>query len=143
MSRLSRLRAMLAGLWAGALLCIGLIAAPTAFAVLERAQAGQVVARLFAQEANLSLAMALLLMLIERRLARDSGAGPISLGLLAPAGALFCTVAGYHALQPLMEAARAGQGSWSFLTLHAVSLGFFGAKILLVLTLAWRSGKHG
>ena len=53
-------------------------------------------------------------------------------------GALFCTVAGYFALQPMMAAARAGQGAWSFGALHAVSAVFFGLKTLLVLALAWR-----
>jgi hypothetical protein len=65
----------------------------------------------------------------------------LSAATLLPAGALFCTVAGYYALQPLMSAARAEQGDWSFLTLHALSFGFFGLKTLLVLILAWRSSK--
>jgi hypothetical protein len=40
----------------------------------------------------------------------------------------------------MMEAARAGQGAWSFGALHAVSSGFFALKGLLVLALAWRLG---
>ncbi|MGS0756113.1 DUF4149 domain-containing protein [Roseateles sp. GG27B] len=116
------------------------MAAPSAFAVLDRAQAGLVVGRLFALEANISLAVALLLLLIERKLAQSTGRSLLSASMLLPAGALFCTVAGYYALQPLMVAARAGQG-WSFLTLHALSFGFFGSKTLLVLILAWRSSK--
>jgi hypothetical protein len=51
---------------------------------------------------------------------------------------LFCTVAGYYAVLPMMEAARAGQASVSFATLHIVSTGFFTLKGLLVLALAWR-----
>jgi len=53
-------------------------------------------------------------------------------------GTVFCTVAGYFAVQPMMTAARAGQGALSFGQLHAVSAVFFVAKGLLVLALAWR-----
>jgi hypothetical protein len=53
-------------------------------------------------------------------------------------GTLFCTVAGHFAVLPLMDAARAGQGSLSFGMLHGISAGFFVLKGLLVLALAWR-----
>lgn len=139
---LYRSRAVLAALWGGLLLCIAFVAAPSAFAVLERSQAGLLVGRLFALEAYTSLAAGLLLMMMERRLGRDGGGPVFSAAMLLPAGALFCTVAGYFGLQPLMAAARAGQGSWSFMTLHAVSFGFYGAKTLLVLVLAWRASKE-
>ena len=85
---LHRSQMLLAALWGGLLLCVAFVAAPSAFAVLERAQAGLVVARLFALEANISMAAALLLILIERRLNSAS----LSANLLLPAGALFCTV---------------------------------------------------
>jgi hypothetical protein len=42
----------------------------------------------------------------------------------------------------MMAAARSGQGTWSFGQLHAVSLGLFGVKIVLVLTLAWRAATR-
>ena len=58
-------------------------------------------------------------------------------------GTVFCTVAGYFALQPMMAAARAGQGPLSFGQLHAVSAAFYGAKVLLVLALAWRAAGPG
>jgi len=139
---LRRSQTLLAALWGGLLLCVAVVAAPSAFAVLERAQAGLVVARLFALEANVSMAAALLLILIERRLnsaALNSAA--LSANVLLPAGALFCTVAGYFALQPMMAAAKMGQGNLSFLTLHAISFGFYGLKTVLVLVLAWRTSK--
>jgi hypothetical protein len=41
-------------------------------------------------------------------------------------------------VQPMMAAARAGQGTVSFMTLHAISAGLFVLKGLLVLALAWR-----
>lgn len=134
---------LLAALWGGLLLCVAFVAAPSAFAVLERAQAGLVVARLFALEANVSMAAALLLIMIERRLNSGAGLAALSANLLLPAGALFCTVAGYFALQPMMAAAKMGQGSLSFLTLHAISFGFYGLKTVLVLALSWRASKAG
>ena len=137
-----RCAAVVAGLWAGILLCIGAIAAPAAFATLASADAGRFVARMFMQEAYLSLAVAVVLFVIERqrsRVAVAAGTGSVfSANLVLLLGTLFCTVAGYFAVQPMMVAARAGQGSVSFMTLHAVSGGLFALKGLLVLALAWR-----
>ena len=124
------------------MLCIGGLAAPAAFTTLARPDAGAFVGCVFAQEGYLSLAMAALLYLAVRRLARAAAAAGIgsvvSAEVLLALGALFCTVAGYFALQPMMEAARAGQGSFSFATLHGVSLGLYALKALLVTVLAWR-----
>ena len=143
MKRLTtRVAAVLAGLWAGVLLGIAAMAAPAAFALFAPADAGRFVNRLFAQEAYLSLALAVLLFMIERgrsRHAAATGAGSVlSANILLLFGTLFCTVAGYFAVQPMMAAARAGQGQWSFGALHAVSGGFFMLKGLLVLALGWR-----
>jgi hypothetical protein len=139
---IARLAAVLAGLWTGILLCIGAIAAPSAFATLASPDAGRVVERMFMQEAYLSLAMAIVLFVIERQRSRQvaaAGAGSVfSANLVLLLGTLFCTVAGYFAVQPMMAAARAGQGTVSFMTLHAVSAGLFVLKGLLVLALAWR-----
>ena len=138
----SRVATWLAGLWAGVLLCVGALSAPSAFATLLAADAGRFVGRLFAQEAYLSLAMALMLFLIERKRSRDAalaGSGSVlSLNLLLVLGALFCTGVGYFVMQPMLVVARTGQGAWSFGALHAVSGGLFVLKGLLVLALAWR-----
>ena len=137
-----RFAAVLAGLWAGMLLCIGALAAPSAFALLASADAGRLVGRMLSQEAYASLGLALLLLFIERRSTRhavESGATSVlSTNLVLLMGTLFCTVAGHFAVQPLMAAARAGQGTWSFAALHAVSGGLFVLKAILVLALAWR-----
>ena len=139
-----RLGAYLAGLWAGALLCIGFIATPAPFATLAGADAGRVVGRIFAQEAYLSMALAVLMFLIVRRLAllaSAAGRGSVvSAEVLMVLGTLFCTVAGYFALQPMLEAARAGRGAFSFGALHGVSMALFAVKGVLVLVLAWRLG---
>ena len=141
---LARWAQWLAGLWAGALLCIALLAAPAAFAVLPAADAGRVAGRMFAHEAYLSLLLVVVLFAFERKRARaDAHAGRgsvLSTNILLLMGALFCTVAGYFAVQPMMAAARAGQGTWSFAVLHGASAGFFGLKALLVSVLAWRMG---
>jgi len=140
-----RLRRLLPGLWAGVLLCIAAIAAPAVFALLERTDAGRVVGRMFVQEAWLSLVLGALLLVVERsraRLAAEAGTGSVlSTEMLLVLGAVFCTVAGYFALQPLMPAARAGQGPLSFGQLHAVSSAFYAAKVLLLLVLAWRAAR--
>ncbi|WP_457426143.1 DUF4149 domain-containing protein [Roseateles sp. P5_E7] len=142
----ARVQALLAALWGGFLLCVAFAAAPSAFAVLERAQAGLLVGRLFSIEARVSLAAALILMLLERRVARDAfeaGAtsNMFSTELLLPAVALFCTVAGYYGLQPLLTDAKAGAGVASFAALHGASLAFFAVKGLAVLALAWRLSR--
>lgn len=140
-----RLRRLLPGLWAGALLCIAAMAAPAVFAQLERADAGRVVGRIFVQEAWLSLALGALLLLIERARARhaaEAGAGSVlSTEMLLVLGAVFCTVAGYFVLQPMLPAARAGQGPLSFGQLHALSSAFYAVKVLLLLALAWCAAR--
>ena len=137
---LARFRLVLAGAWLGGLLCIAAIAAPAAFAALPAASAGGVVRRIFAAEAAASLVLGVMLMLVERRLQRDAAppAPALAAEVLLPAGAVFCTVAGYYALLPLLEQARAGQAGLSFGALHAISTVFFGLKTVLVAALVWR-----
>ena len=139
---LDRIRRLLPALWAGLLICVAAVAAPAAFATLPTVDASRVVSRIFAQEAYASLGLGLLLLILERLVARRealAGRGTqFSLGMGLALGAVFCTVAGYFALQPMMPAARAGQGPLSFGQLHGASAAFFGLKIILVLALAWR-----
>jgi hypothetical protein len=141
---LRRLVAWLAGLWGGLLLGVGLIGAPAGFAVAAADVAGRSAGRMFAVEAYVSLATALLLLMALRRSASSGTAGeaaPVfNTNVLLLLGALFCTVAGYFGLQPMMAAARAGQGSLSFGALHGLAAGLFALKTLLVLLFAWRLG---
>src|SRR2546423_10787020 len=66
----------IAGLWAGALLGIGLICAPAVFASGVPEVARAAVGRMFAQEAYLSLALGVVLLLFVRAKARsDAAAG--------------------------------------------------------------------
>ena len=97
-----RLRRILPALWAGVLLCIALIATPAPFQLLERADAGRVVGRIFVQEAWLSLVLAVALLAIERgraRAAAEAGRGSVlSTEVLLVLGTVFCTVAGYFGI---------------------------------------------
>jgi hypothetical protein len=128
-------RLLLPAFWAGLLAAVALIAAPSAFAALPAVDAGRVVARIFAIEAHASLVFGASLVLLQRR----AGASFHSADLLLVLGALFCTICGYFALQPMIAAARAGRGALSFGQLHAVSLGFYAVKSVLVMALAWRA----
>ncbi len=142
---LDTLRRLLPGPWAGLLLTVALVATPAPFALLAPAEAGRVVARVLAQEAYASLAFGVLLLGLERVLAKrrsDAGTGSqFSTEMALAAGALFCTVAGYFGLQPMMAAAKAGQGPLSFGQLHAVSAVFYVVKALLVVVLAVRAAR--
>jgi len=139
---LRRLAALVAGLWAGLILGIAAIGAPASFANAARDVAGRVAGQMFAQEAYVSLVAAVALLVLVRRQARDdaqAGRGSaLSANVLLVLGALFCTVFGYFAVQPMMASARAGQGLLSFGVLHGVSAVFFLLKGLLVAVLAWR-----
>lgn len=140
---LDRGRIVLPGLWAGGLVAVAAIAAPAPFATLPAAEAGRVVARVLAHEAHASLVLGVLVLLLERAHALQAASrghgSRFSAGMVLALGALFCTVLGYFALQPLMPAARAGHGALTFGQLHAASAACYGLKVLLVLALAWRA----
>jgi hypothetical protein len=137
------LRRLLPGLWAGLLLTLAVVATPSAFALFAQADAGRFAARVLAIEAHTSLALAVAVLGLERMAARrrvaQSRGSQFSLGMVLAGVALFCTVAGYFGLQPMMAAARAGQGSFSFGQLHGASAALYGLKTLAVLVLAWRA----
>ncbi len=138
----SRARRLLPAAWLGWMLCVAAVGTPSAFALLARADAGRVVARMLAAEAYSALAIGIALLLLERLAARHAVArgqgSQFSLGMGLCLGALFCTVSGYFAVLPLMEQARSGLGGLGFGQLHAISAGFFAIKVLLVAALAWR-----
>jgi hypothetical protein len=144
MTALATGRRLLPGLWAGVLLGVAGLATPAPFALLPQADAGRVVAQVLMHEAYLSLALGALLLVLERLAARrtaDQGGSQFSTGMVLALATLFCTVAGYFGLQPMMAAARAGQGVLSFGQLHAISAGFYIVKLGLVLALAWRGAR--
>ena len=140
------LRRVLPGIWFGVLLAIALVATPAASMSLDKASFGAVARAIFAREAPTSLILGMLLLVIERRdaLARHlaTGVSQFSTEMVLAIVALFCTVAGYYGVEPMMEQARSGAASsLTFLQLHAISLAFFGAKGLAVLALAWKATR--
>jgi Domain of unknown function (DUF4149) len=138
-------RRLLPGLWLGWTLCVALLAAPAPFATLLPADAGRVAARMLAQEAYTALVLGAVILVLERVVARRLailGQGTqFSTGMVLALGALFCTLSGYFAVQPMMVAARAGQAALSFGQLHAISAAFFVVKTAVIGTLAWRALK--
>ncbi len=139
---LQRFARLLAGLWAGLLVGIGAIGAPAGFAITTVEIAGRTAGRMFAIEAHVSLALAALLLMLTRKTVPAVPDQPpmptLNTNLLLVLATLVCTIVGYFVLQPMMVAARAGEGSLSFGALHGLSAGFFALKGLLVLALAWR-----
>ena len=142
-----RLRRLLPALWLGALLCVALVATPSVFAVLPAPQAGPVVSRILAQEAWFSLAASIVLLVVERTRGRSAAVGgagsQLTPEIVLVAGTAFCTLAGYFGIQPMMSAARLGQGGFGFGQLHLASTTLFGVKTVLVALLAWRASAPG
>lgn len=139
----ARLGRLLPGLWAGLLLCVAFVATPAPFALLSAADAGRVVGHIFAREAPVAVLLGTLILVLERRAATQAtgASGQFSLSMGLALLAVFCTVLGYYGLQPMMALAKAGQGTFSFGQLHAMSLGLFGVKLIAVLVLAWRAAQ--
>jgi hypothetical protein len=138
--RLRQLAAWLAGAWVGLIAGIGFVAAPALFATLPRSDAGRVAARLFAIDACLGLALGGVVLVLALREARDrtDGGSRFSVEMMLALGAIFCIVAGHFALQPMIEAARAGTPGVPFAVLHGVASAFFLVKFGAVAVLAWR-----
>jgi hypothetical protein len=142
--RLRRVACALAGIWTGVMAGIGFIAAPSLFAVLPRADAGRVAGRLFLTDAYLGLAFGVVLLLASRQLAVAGAAharSRFSAEVVLVLAALFCTVAGHFGLQPMLEAARVGEGRAPFAVLHGAAAAFFVVKVGAVAALAWRLGR--
>ncbi len=113
-----RARWVLAALWLGGLAAVGLIAAPTAFAVLpDKTQGAAVASRMFYLMTLAALALGCLLMILERRHAQPLAA---STPLFLVFGGLFFAVAGEFGVVPHLIAAAsthaADAGVW-----HAVA----------------------
>ena len=144
---LQRWRTLVAGLWAGGLLALALLAAPAALATLTASDAERLIGRWLAWEANASLALGIMALLLERVAARRAVASAsgrqFSIGMMLALGAVFCTVAGSFAVWPMIESARAGQGSFTPGQLQATSLAFSALKLVLVMCLAWRNAGSG
>ena len=139
---LARAGAWIAGAWAGLMIGVGGVAAPLLFSMLLRADAGRVAARLFSLEATIGLCVGAVLVLVGLQLGRDRAerdqGSRFGAELILALAAVACIVVGHYAVQPMIEAARAGQGSLSFAALHAIASAFYALRLALVTLLAWR-----
>lgn len=131
-------RHLLPGLWAGALIAVAALAAPSAFAVLARPDAGRLVARLFLQEAWASVALGAVLLTATFIRTDQRTTRAVAGERILPCIALLATVLGYFAIQPLLPAARQGSGLFNFAQLHVFSTAMYALKTVAVLLLAWR-----
>jgi uncharacterized membrane protein YidH (DUF202 family) len=141
-SALRRAACWLAGAWAGLIAGVGFVAAPALFATLPRGDAGRVAAQMFKADATIGICVGAVLLVLCLQLARVASANGVSsrfsTEMLLVLGALFAIVAGYYAIQPMIESARRGEGGPSFAVLHGVASAFFLLKLAAVAALAWR-----
>lgn len=136
---LANVRLLLAALWAGSVWAVSYLAAPSAFAVLDSTQAGNVVAIMLTRSAWLAIALAVLLALLTARAADvDARRKRWLYGLIA--GMLACSLVVYLGLQPMMAAIRESAGpagvraspQWgTFAALHGVSQVLYLAESIL------------
>ncbi len=139
-----RAAAWLAGVWAGLVAGVGVVAAPVVFATLPRGDAGRVAARLFAVDAMVGIGFGAVLLVLALQIARRDaahGASRFSTEMLLALGAIFCIVAGHYAIQPMIETAGRGEGGPSFAVLHGVASTFFALKFVAIAVLAWRLSR--
>jgi hypothetical protein len=134
----SRLAAVVLTLWAGSLWTICAIAAPAAFAVLERSDAGRLAGRLFLIETWLGAVCALMLFgaaLVHKPLAAR----------LSPSWLIAATAAApllsELVLSPMMAAARAANDMSRFGMLHGLAAVLFVAAALGALVLVLRFNR--
>ena len=136
---LANARLLLAALWAGSVWAVSYLAAPSAFAVLDSTQAGNVVGMMLARSAWLAIALAVVLALLTARAADvDARRKRWLYGLIA--GMLACSLVVYLGLQPMMAAIREAAGpagvraspQWgTFAALHGVSQVLYLAESIL------------
>ena len=137
--RLPAARLLVAALWTGVLWALGYIAAPAAFAVLDSGQAGDLVAVLLTRQAWLSIACAVVLLVL-LRVSTDLAPPRRKFLSLLVLAMLACALVIFVGLQPAMANLRelAGPGGvraspyWTqFAVMHGVSQLFHIVQSLL------------
>ena len=144
---LTRIRLLVATLWAGSLWTIGFVVAPTLFGTLsDRVLAGNIAGSMFRAEAWLSIACALILLALlqwapgalEPKRRRLLGALVLSM--------LVCALVSHFGITPLMSELKAQAPSGimddalrsRFGMLHGVSTLVFAVQSLLAGVLIWK-----
>ncbi|HEU4775936.1 MAG TPA: DUF4149 domain-containing protein [Telluria sp.] len=140
---LARARLLVAAAWAGSLWTVGYLVAPMLFSTLsDRVLAGTIAASLFHAQALLSIACALLLLLL-LWLDRAGQPGARRTTVLLTLLMLACTLVSHFGLQPEMAALRAAAGPGGvmesaargrFGMLHGISSSLYLVQSLLA---AW------
>jgi hypothetical protein len=136
----ARARLLIVTLWVGSIWTIGYLVAPTLFATLpDRVLAGSIAGALFRVEAWVSVACAVLLIVLSG-VPKDKFGDrkrDVSVGLVV--AMLACTLVGYFGLQPFMaelrEAAKGGamdsDAKMRFGILHGISSAIYLVQSLL------------
>jgi hypothetical protein len=137
-------RRLLLALWAGLLVTVGGLVAPTLFAVVpDRPLAGLIAGELFRRTTLISLALAVALLVLVRLGAKggDLARGAAGARMLPPAGLLALSE---YAVRPLLEAARAsgGAGSSAFAAWHGVAALLYSAATLWTVALLVAELRH-
>jgi hypothetical protein len=135
--RLPRVAYILLTLWAGGLWTICVVAAPSAFAVLERRAAGELAGRLFEIAAWSGALIGLLLFVLLRAANGLSSSSTRSVRLLIATAAL-APMLSELVLGPLMHAARVQGDMRAFGVLHAVGGALFLVACVCTLLLTWK-----
>jgi hypothetical protein len=132
-----RVAGLLLALWAGSLVTVCGLAAPSAFAVLERSSAGQLAARLFFAETIIGAVVAIAVVIASRAgrfvLARATWIA-VALGALAP-------LASEIVLGPMMRSARMAGDMARFGALHGISAALFAIACVSAVTAVWRFNR--
>jgi len=136
---LANARLLLAALWAGSVWAVSYLAAPSAFAVLDSTQAGNVVGVMLTRSAWLAIVLAASLAFLSARAGDlDARRKRWLAGLIA--GMLACSLVVYLGLQPMMAAIREAAGpagvraspQWgTFAALHGVSQALYLVESIL------------
>lgn len=140
---LTRLRVLVATLWAGSLWTVGYLVAPTLSATMtDRKLFGSVAGSIFRSEAWLTVACALAMLVLVALAGELEPKRRKTLNWLVT-GMLACTLVGYFALQPMMASLREAAGPLGvmesanvsqkslFGILHGVSALFFLVQSIL------------
>ena len=138
---LARVRLLVVTVWVGSLWTIGYVVAPTLFTTLDdRVLAGTIAGRLFRVEAWLSVACAIILLILVRAFSSDLGGNQRRTCAWLLLAMLVCTLLGYFGLQPFMAALREASGpagvmdsemKMKFGLLHGVSSAIYLVQSLL------------
>jgi hypothetical protein len=129
-----RIAGLLLSLWAGSLVTVCGLAAPTAFALLERRLAGQVAARLFFLETIIGLVAAVAVLVAQR-----IGRFPMPRGvLIALAIGAAAPLASEVVLGPMMHTARSTGDMARFGALHGVSALLFVIACMSAIVAVWQ-----